>query len=65
MMYAEAAYFDRMHVAQRAAWQEHRRLLRIDRECVARLAKIPGMPPELAYLFEFRPARLLNRSHRD
>lgn len=29
MLYAEAAYFDGVHVAHIAAWEEHRRLQRL------------------------------------
>jgi hypothetical protein len=36
MIYAEAAYFDGVHVAHIAAWCERRRLDRIDRRCAQR-----------------------------
>jgi len=40
MIYAEAAYFEGMHVAHVAAWVEHRRLDRIDRRCARRSSAI-------------------------
>jgi len=35
MIYAEAAYFDGVHVAHIAAWQDHKRLERIRRRAIA------------------------------
>jgi len=35
MIYAEAAYFDGVHVAHIAAWLDHKRLERIRRRAIA------------------------------
>lgn len=47
MMYAEAAYFDGVHVAHIAAWQEHRRLLDLQRKLHARFVNDRHMPPRM------------------
>jgi hypothetical protein len=40
MIYAEAAYFEGVHVAHVAAWHEHCRLKQIDHRCARRSSNV-------------------------